>query len=83
MLSRAQTTIVLPISEETLSRRGLPFLVPVPKGEGGLTKDSHILAHQIRIVDESRIVEKLGWVKPKTMREVDAALKFVLHLEQD
>jgi mRNA interferase MazF len=82
MLRRAQTTIILPISEEGLKVQ-LPFLVPVSKGEGGLTKDSHILVHQIRIVHESRIVERLGAVKSKTMREVDAALRFTLDLEQD
>ena len=82
MLRRAQTTIILSISEEGLKVR-LPFLVPVSKVEGGLTKDSHILVHQIRIVHESRIVERLGAVKSKTMREVDAALRFTLDLEQD
>jgi mRNA interferase MazF len=82
MLRRAQTTIILAICEEKLNK-GLPFLVPVPIGEGGLTKESHILVHQIRIVDENRIVEKLGSMKPKTMDAVDAALKFTLDIDQD
>lgn len=82
VLSRAQTTIILPISEEGL-KKPLPFLVPVQKGEGGLTKDSHILVHQIRIVDETRIVERIGTLRPKTMRDVDMALKFTLHIDQD
>ena len=82
MLRRAQTTIVLPICEELLDRK-LPFLVAVPKGEGGLTKDSHILVHQIRVVDESRIVERLGAVKSRTMAAVDEALKFTLDIDQD
>ncbi len=81
MLSRAQTTIILPIAEEGLKKR-LPFPVPIPRGEAGLTKDSYILAHQIRVVDESRIVQKLGTIKPKTMAEVDEALKFTLDIDQ-
>jgi mRNA interferase MazF len=81
MLRRAQTTIVVPISEGRQDTK-LPFLVPIPKGEAGLTKDSHLLIHQIRVIDESRIVEKLGTVRLKTLAEVDAALKFTLHIDQ-
>jgi mRNA interferase MazF len=82
MLSRAQTTIILPIADGELKKK-LPFLVAVPQGEAGLTKDSHILAHQIRVIDESRIVEKLGSVKSRTMTQVQSAMKFTLDIDQD
>ena len=82
MLRGAQTTIVLPIADEGLKKR-LPFLVPVANGEGGLTKDSHILIHQIRVIDETRIVGRLGTISAKTMREVDAAIRFTLDIDWD
>ena len=82
MLSRAQTTIILPITDGSVPK-AVPFLVAVSQEEGGLTKNSHILAHQIRVIDESRIIEKLGRVTADTMRKVEAALKFTLNIEQD
>lgn len=57
-----------------------PVDVPVPKGEGGLTKDSVVQCNLIRSVDEQRFVRTLGQLSPATMRKVDAALKISLAL---
>ena len=76
----AQTTIILPIADGSV-KKNFPFIVPVPKDEGGLTKDSHILAHQIRVISEERIVERLGSLSQRTMVQVIDALKFVLNME--
>src|SRR5215208_1955885 len=75
ILSRAQTTIVVPVSDDGIRGPIPPFIVPIGKGEGGLTKDSHILVHQIRVIDESRIMEKVGMVNPRTLVALDAALR--------
>ena|SRR5579862_248782 len=57
-----------------------PVDVHIPKGEGGLAKDSVVQCNQIRSVDEKRIVRTLGQLKPATMAKIDAALKTSLAL---
>jgi mRNA-degrading endonuclease toxin of MazEF toxin-antitoxin module len=56
-------------------------MVRVSKGDGGLRKDSVILLHQIRVVDESRLVEVWGKVKPATLDQAIDALKFVIDIK--
>jgi len=57
-----------------------PVDVPVPKGEGGLTKDSVVQCNQIRSVDEKRLIRNLGQLRPTTMAKVNDALKISLAL---
>jgi mRNA interferase MazF len=57
-----------------------PTWIYVPKGEGGLEKDSYVLCHQIRTVDEARLGEISGQLSAKTMNEVDEALRISLGL---
>jgi mRNA interferase MazF len=52
----------------------------IPKGEGGLTKDSVALCNQIRSVDETRFGKTRGHVSPGTMGKIDHALKISLGL---
>jgi mRNA interferase MazF len=82
LLARSHTTIVLPIADGS-NPKPVPFVVPMAQGEAGLKKDSQILVHQIRTVDETRILEKWGTAKPQTLLAVERALKFTLELEQD
>jgi len=60
--------------------RQYPVDVPVPKGEGGLVKDSVVQCNQIRSVDERRLVRTLGHLRTATMTRVDKALKISLAL---
>ncbi len=80
MNRRADFTIVLAITDAQGKTPGPTFIL-IPKGEGGLVKDSMVVVHQIRIVDESRLGKKYGSVKDSTMQKVDEALKIVLSLK--
>jgi mRNA interferase MazF len=60
--------------------RPYPVDVPVPKGEGGLAKDSVVQCNQIRSVDEKRIVRTLGQLKSATVAKVSEALRISLAL---
>jgi len=60
--------------------RKYPVDVPVPKGEGGLVKDSVVQCNQIRSIDEKRLVRTLGQLGTATMTKVDKALKISLAL---
>lgn len=57
-----------------------PTEVLVRAPEGGLATDSVVLLNQIRSVDKSRLVRRLGVLKPETMKEVDRALLLSLGL---
>ncbi len=60
--------------------RQYPVDVRVPKGEGGLSKDSVVQCNQIWSVDEKRLVRTLGQLRLATMARVDKALKISLAL---
>jgi mRNA-degrading endonuclease toxin of MazEF toxin-antitoxin module len=45
-----------------------------------LTKDSYVLANQIRAVDEKRFVKIYGKVGKEVMKDIDKALRISLSL---
>jgi mRNA interferase MazF len=75
----SQVAIVAPITGAENVKRG-PTYVLIGKGEAGLPKDSLVVCHQIRAVDESRLGKIYGQVTPETMEKVSEALKIVLDL---
>ncbi|MGO9095538.1 MAG: type II toxin-antitoxin system PemK/MazF family toxin [Bryobacteraceae bacterium] len=60
--------------------KSYPVDVPVPQGEGGLSKASVVQCNQIRTVDEARFVRTLGRLSPTTMERIDRALRISLAL---
>jgi mRNA interferase MazF len=75
----SQVTIVAPITGAENVKQG-PTYVPISKGEAGLPKDSLIVCHQLRTIDESRFGKVYGEAKPETMLKVAQALKIVLEI---
>jgi len=73
-------TIVAAISGAEHHPRPLPFFAFIPKGEAGLTKDSYVLANQVRTVDEKRFVTIRGRLSKDVMKDVDRALRISLSL---
>jgi mRNA interferase MazF len=73
-------TIVAAITSRFDEERRYPTQVAVQAGEGGLRVDSVILLNQIRSVDTSRLVRRLGVLRAETVREVDRALVLSLGL---
>lgn len=57
-----------------------PTEVLVEAGEAGLKHDSVIVLDQIRTIDKTRIVKKIGKVSPFTLRRTDIALKISVGL---
>ncbi|HVP49482.1 MAG TPA: type II toxin-antitoxin system PemK/MazF family toxin [Bryobacteraceae bacterium] len=74
------TTIVAVITGAENIKKAFPIHVPIPKGEGGLTKESVVLCSQIRTVDEIRFGKILGQLNPSIMKRIDAALRISLQL---
>jgi mRNA interferase MazF len=74
------TIIVAGITDAEHVKQPYPVNVFVPKGEGGLSKDSVVVCSQIRSVDESRITATLGRLSKDTMLKIDNALRVSLSL---
>jgi mRNA interferase MazF len=74
-----RTTIVCPLTD-TANKRASRLLVPVPRGTGGATKDSLVVCSQIRVVDQSRIVGRLGTLPASIMDAVAVGLRAILDL---
>ncbi len=71
------TTIVAAIT--SVGRRQ-PVIVPVQGAESGLSRQSFVHLGQIRTVDKSRLLQRMGRTDPATMLEVDRALEVSLGL---
>lgn len=67
------TTIVLAITSQ-MNKAKLPTHVEVPRTESGLTRDSVILAEQMRTIDKSRLKKKVASLQPRTMQRINQAM---------
>ncbi len=75
-------TIVAAISSQ-FSDPPHPREVPLPVGtKAGLQKPSAVILNQIRSIDRTRLLKRLGSLDAATMRRVDEALKISLGLVQ-
>jgi mRNA interferase MazF len=63
-----------------IERRAYPTNVFITAKETDLDHDSLVILNQIRTVDKSRLIKKLGIISEAKMLEVDAALKISLGL---
>ena len=73
------TTIAAPITTKRVPN-SLPIHVFVFATRSGLPQDSCVLLEQIRVLDKSRLTEKIGNVNAVTMDYIDAALKISVGL---
>jgi mRNA interferase MazF len=73
-------SIIAAITDASHVAKKYPVDVPVPKGEGGLIKDSVVQCNLIRCVDERRFGKTLGHLSKSTMEAIDHALGISLGL---
>jgi len=74
------TTIVAPTTTKIFTKE-YPTNVEIKAKESGLDFNSTILLNQIRTVDKSRIVRKLGELDTLLMKKVNLAIKAALDLD--
>ena len=73
------TTTVLAIPLTTnLRRAALPSCVQVAQGDGGISSDSVVLCHQMRVLDKARLKKRLGVLSDAALLAVEARLLFTL-----
>jgi mRNA interferase MazF len=71
------TFLAIPLTTN-LRRASLPTCVLLSEGEGGLVKDSVALCHQLRVLDKSRLMRRLGSVIVLTLDAPDRCVLFTI-----
>ena len=74
-----RTVVVVPFTTNLRWAR-FPFCVLVSAGHGGLESDSVALCHQIRVVDGSRLLHRVGELSGSVMARIDQPLHAALGL---
>ena len=75
----ASTITLIPITTPT--SRIYPFEVMVHATNSGLLHDSKIKCNQVRTVDKSRLIKKIGQIPQKYIKKVEEALLIHLDIE--
>jgi mRNA interferase MazF len=77
-VSRYTTTVLAIPLTTNLRRAGLPSCLRIARGADGLTSDSVLLCHQMRVLDKSRLLRRIGPVDRQTLVAVEARVLFTL-----
>ena len=73
----SSTVLAIPLT--TNLRRGrLPSAVSLPRGAAGLSEESVVLCHQLRVLDLRRLVSRIGRVDESHLLQVEAAILFTI-----
>ena len=72
--NRHGTTVIVAALTAKPKKPGLPTHVSIPKGQGGLWRDSTVLTEQLRTIERTRLGQLLGEIPPEAMRRVNRAL---------
>ena len=75
------TVIVTAVTSHFHKKRALPTHVPIENEV--LEKQSLALLEQIRTIDKSRLIEKLGRVTDRNMEEIEQAINISLALKNE
>lgn len=67
-------TVIVAAVTSQINKAKLPTHIEISANEFGLSKDSVILAEQVRTVDKKRLREKIGTLDERQMARVDEAL---------
>jgi len=73
-------TIISAITSKIFEKE-YPTNIFISKDESGLNRDSTIMLNQIRTIDNSRLIKKIGFIDHFTMSKVNFALKISLDLD--
>lgn len=76
------TTIVLPITSR-MSKAKLPTHVALSRRESGLSRDSVVLAEQIRTIDKVRLQQKVATLDEITMARINNAMEISMGIAPD
>ena len=75
------TTIIVPLTKKVRLKINQPTHLWI-NPFGNIRFDSIVLTEQIRVIDKSRLKEKIGIMNDKTMQEIDTKILIALGLKQ-
>ena len=68
-------TVIVAAITSKINKAKMPTHIEIGAAEHGLTKDSVILAEQIRTIDKKRLKEKIGRIDDRLEESVNTALR--------
>ena len=79
--NRHSPTVIVAAMTTRLDKARLPTHVFVDGGSCGLLRDSVVLLEQIRTIDKSRLLGRIGRIDGDALAEIDRGLKISLGLD--
>ncbi|MDB9419387.1 type II toxin-antitoxin system PemK/MazF family toxin [Microcystis aeruginosa CS-563/04] len=64
------TTITIPLTTNQ-RRASLPICMLIRQRDGGLSQDSVALCFQIRVLDKTRLIQRLGQLRTETIAQLE------------
>jgi mRNA interferase MazF len=74
------TTITIPLTTNQ-RRAALPICLMIEQGNGGLSQNSVALCFQMRVLDKTRLIRKLGQLNPETVSQLEGVVLLTLGYE--
>lgn len=74
------TTVTIPLTTN-MRRASLPICLMIKQGDGGLLQDSVALCFQLRVLDKTRLIKRLGKLNLKTITELEEVVLVTLGYE--
>jgi len=74
------TTIAIPLTTNQ-RRASLPICMLLKQGDGGLSQDSVALCFQIRVLDKTRLIRRLGQLSAETITQLEEVVLVTLGYE--
>lgn len=74
------TTIAIPLTTNQ-RRASLPICMLIKQGDGGLSQDSVALCFQIRVLDKTRLIRRLGQLSVETITQLEEVVLVTLGYE--
>ena len=71
------TVITIPLTTN-LRRASLPTCLLIYSGQGGLTQDSVVLCHQLRVLNKTRLIKRLGQLDSVVIADLENIVLFTL-----
>ncbi len=81
LVSRFSTTVIaIPLTTNP-RRAALPICLLIEQGHGGLSQDSVALCFQMRVLDKTRLMHKLGQLSAEVVAQLEDVVLLTLGYE--
>jgi mRNA interferase MazF len=81
IVSQFSTTVIAIPLTTNLRRASLPICMVIEQGDGGLAENSVALCFQIRVLDKTRLIRKLGQLRTETITQLEEVVLLTLGYE--